>query len=122
MKTYAEANNEPPFDWAAFLHQTSFTQEELNKADELASDWVTCACGNLCDAIPREKEMGDGGEKLEGSPIDRKLSTLGIDFMSAIRGMNEDIDLRLHAIDLLVKIEKRSSEILTEMGLLPAKP
>jgi len=69
----------------------------------LASDWPTCACGNLCDAIPRRD-----GQLHE--PADLRLRGLGSSFYYAVE--SEDWN---QATDLLQKIEARSVELLKEI-------
>lgn len=99
--TYAESQGKKPFDWNAFL-AVPRTAGEWSAALFFAKDWVTCACGNQCDAIPRDRTLG--------YPIDHKLRDYGSCFTSAIRERD-----RQRAIYLLVQIEKRSAEILAEM-------
>lgn len=98
------------FNWNDFLSKESYTEEELQEANVLSGSWVTCACGNLCDAIPRCPD---------GSPWDEKLFELGMKF-------DNDITMMLHtrntqvvferykrySIETLNSIEKRSGEIL----------
>lgn len=67
-----------------------------------ASSWVTCAVGNLCSVIPRD---------MFGAPCDNYLRFLGQQFSGAIHE-----DKFEEAGHILEKIEKRSGEILKEMG------
>lgn len=107
MKTYAEEEGVEPFNWHAFLElaiEDAITgQESLDAIDE-AEDWVTCACGNQCALIPRDPN--------HGSPLDEKLRELGVNFMLAIGSCDYQ-----GAKIILTRIEQRSSEILTAMGL-----
>lgn len=104
---------EKPFDWVEFLNKESYTIEELTNAAILSKGWVTCACGNLCDAIPRNKSY---------EPIDKSLYAMGLEFNVHIAGMyNSSNEYRLNhhkklAIDTLFKIEKLAGEILEELN------
>ena len=83
--------------------QENWTDEEREKVQDLemqACSWVTCACGNMCDIIPR-----DGG----GSPLDEKLDHLGVLFSQYIDEHNLDVD---KAVKTLEKIEKRSEKLI----------
>lgn len=88
-------------NWNKFLNKKEITPLEWSKADDLAGDWVTCACGNLCKKIPRSDT---------GYPMDRKLYDLGCDFYGSI-GLRDKQDAKL----ILKAIEKRSSEILSKL-------
>ena len=66
-----------------------------------ADDWVTCGCGQLCKALPRN---------LDGKPKDRKLSTFGIYFANCIYFKNWH-----KALKILNKIEARTSQLLKEI-------
>lgn len=112
MKTYAEIKGEPPFDWNAFLAQDEFDLENLEQAATLAECWVTCACGNQCEAIPRYPD---------GTPIDRQLHQFGCDFYEAIEKMaaaqswdelNKVIEHRDEARQILEIIEDLSIQLL----------
>lgn len=97
MKTYSETRNEPPFDWNKALNE-----DEINWSDltDRAGSWVTCACGNQCDVIPR-KECGE--------PVDSKLARLGLRFWARISDENLDA-----AKSILALIEKRAAELIME--------
>lgn len=73
--TYAEQQGEMPFDWNEFLNRKVISDAEWEKADKLAVDWVTCACGNLCEVIPR---------LANGMPDDDELAWSGARFSDAI--------------------------------------
>lgn len=112
MKTFAETKGEPPFDWNAFLAKDQFTEDEMIKALDLSGEWVTCACGNLCAALPRTPD---------GEPLDCELAKLGCEFNEAICSMEafhrwintkEIIKWRDKARGILAQIEKRSIELL----------
>ena len=102
MKTYAELKGEKAFDWNKFLENPpqKGSEEHLDACD-LAEAWITCACGNQCDIIPRYPI---------GSPVDDKLEFLGIGFNNSIQDAEYDV-----AKEILAKIEKRSEEIRAEL-------
>lgn len=103
MKSLCEKSTNRVIDWNAELDKAieqGFISNELIVASE---DWVTCACGNLCDAIPRTKH---------DSPKDDRLFRLGLDFMNQVGA--GDVE---GAKETLEDIEIRSMEILTLMGL-----
>jgi hypothetical protein len=102
MKTYAELKGKESFDWNKFLENPPkyFSNEHFDACD-LAEAWVTCACGNLCDIIPRNQI---------GSPVDEELQRLGIMFHLDI-----DDGQWQNAKTTLWLIEKRSAEIIFEL-------
>lgn len=102
MITYTIAKKKTPFDWNDFLdramkNETSF--KERTKAVQLASSWVTCACGNQCDIIDRDS--------YDGEPMDENLSDLGMMFYHYV----EDSEWK-EAKKILKKIEKRSAKLI----------
>lgn len=106
MKTYAEENEEEPFDWNQWLEdamQGKHSFADWEEANELAEDWVTCACGNQCKLIPRTSA---------GEPLDDMLIRLGVQFSSHIRNLEY-----VKAKKTLAAIERRSAQILTKMGV-----
>lgn len=64
-KTYVEVRGKKPFNWYKALNEKEIDWEDLKN---MASNWVTCACGNQCDVIPRD---------FKGEPEDSVLSALG---------------------------------------------
>jgi|SRR6185437_10517233 len=112
MKTYAETQGKAPLDWNAFLAKESYTYDQLTDARNRASSWVTCACGNQCDIIPRD---------LDGAPIDAALDDLGSSFYNAICDMRLYLynkyfeEFRQKAISALHAIEFRSQEIINDL-------
>ena len=68
---------------------------------ELASNWITCACGRLDDGIPRLGEV----------PIDPTLKNLGSLFYTRVSRNNS-----LGAAKVLVKIEERAKQVLMEVN------
>lgn len=105
-KKYSEASGEVPFDWYSFLERAYITEPEWENAEELSKSWVTCACGNLCQEIPRYEHSSQ-----KGMPIDDELRYLGNKFHRCI--LHRYID---DAKSMLQRIEVRSSEILKELN------
>jgi hypothetical protein len=102
MKNYAETKGKEAFDWNKFLENPpeKGSPEHLDACD-LAEAWVTCACGNLCDIIPRSPL---------GCPIDEKLEMFGGIFnMDIIAGEWQEAKKTIHWI------ERRSDEIIFEL-------
>lgn len=102
MKTYVETQNEKPFDWLEALSQEEIPKDEWEYLAHLSGRWVTCACGNQCDIIPRFPD---------GAPIDEKLHNLGMTFHSWILRENKE-----EAINVLKRIEKRSKELIIQIN------
>jgi len=100
-KTYAESERMPPFDWNEFLNSKRISQSDWQYAKDLAEDWVTCACGNQCEIIPRY----DNGE-----PKDNILYELGIIFSKRIKDKNKSL-----AKKCLAEIEERSAILIQEI-------
>ena len=99
MKTYAETQGENFFDWNAFLENPpKYGSNEHHDACDLAIDWVTCACGNLCDIIPRSPS---------GCPKDYRLQMFGGMFYREIKDGQWQ-----QAKSTLLTIEKRSAELI----------
>jgi hypothetical protein len=102
MKNYSETKGEKSFDWNKFLENPpEYLSEEHLEACDLSCEWVTCACGNLCDIIPRYPI---------GSPVDEELQYMGIDFDCEIKRADF-----MRAKEILAKIERRSEEIIFEL-------
>lgn len=102
MKTYSESQNRKPFDWKKFLSNSNITENQWGDAKLLARSWVTCACGNQCDIIPRDTD---------GSPKDEMLSELGGDqgFFKCIKEQDAK-----GALAILHLIETRSADLIAE--------
>lgn len=80
MQTYNETQTGDSFDWGRTLRnlkrrtlrnlkrrKTNITDDVYNKLIERSANRVTCACGNMCNIIPR---------KICGEPIDCELANL----------------------------------------------
>lgn len=102
------------WNWNEFLNYETFTPEDIEEASNRSGSWVTCACGCLCDAIPRS---------ISNIPLDDELESLGYAFDYAVTAMgiwwgHDDVTFENHrkgAITLLQAIEERSSTILNEI-------
>ena len=103
MQTYAETKGVKPFDWKIELEKCIETKLEstYNLTIE-ANRWITCACGNQCDIIPREKN---------GAPKDEFLASEGVDFYNYV-----SLGLWGKALETLDKIEQRSNELIKEIN------
>ena len=101
---YSETQGKPLTNWFSEL---DIKIKDKNagtphwKLLELSKDWVTCACGNQCDILPRYSH---------GMPIDIDLSDLGMDFYYAVR----DGEWK-EAIQILQRIERRSWHLITSV-------
>ena len=98
-QTYAEARGVEPFDWWHALNNPE--QYDPHELDNRADSWVTCACGNQCDLLPRSKF---------GEPDDPELHSLGIAFADQIHNQEWDA-----AKLVLADIEARSAELIAEI-------
>jgi len=91
------------FDWFDVLERL-VKGEELSYSDKYilmdrAGNWPTCACGQLCKALPRNK--------ITKVPEDATLQMLGVKFA-------EYVNMRkwVQALHCFNKIEARSAELL----------
>lgn len=101
-RTYAETQGKPPFNWKAFLsNPPALWSTEHGAAARLSESWVTCACGNQCDIIPRN----DGN-----APEDAELYALGMQFTGAVAG-----GFWFEARTTLAAIERRSAELIATL-------
>lgn len=98
MKTYSEKQGNKPFNWREALMDPGADSFKLSK---LAKSWITCACGNQCNIIPRDKH---------GIPEDRLLADLGSIFTSCIRRGNYK-----EALKTLTLIEARSAKLIAKI-------
>lgn len=104
-KTYAEEIGAKAFDWEMALTKAIKSKPSFDRAKALAllsAEWVTCACGNQCAAIPRESN---------GRPKDDALRDLGCLFHHNIVGRKWR-----RALQALKLIEARSAILLDEKG------
>lgn len=122
--TYAEQCDHDVFNWDAFLNKPEFTDKELKDAYDLANQWVTCACGNLCADIPRSGTGCPEDDVLEeqGRAFNQAISCMLEEYqdyaLSVLEGMPSDADLtrfessRQWAKETLLIIENRAAQIL----------
>lgn len=107
-KHKSEFDKFPEFKYVvAVSHISTLSEEEVSELREMAGlsgSWVTCACGNMCDIIPRI------GGLQGGQPRDGILTRLGIDFHKHIKSINPE-----QALDTLNKIEERSAFLIKEI-------
>jgi|SRR6478609_391082 len=116
MKTFAESLGRPKFDWNEFLTRLEYEYIDIAQAKGLAADWVTCACGNQCEVIPRTDF---------GTPEDSVLAYLGQEFYYSISDLYFDLKddvsfTRLYmsqckARILLNQIEERSGILINRI-------
>lgn len=99
-------------DWNKFLDRPfdEITNEEWDNASKKASSWVTCACGNLCDIIPRKKLAEEYNTPDYGRPLDTSLSILGARFYTHIS--LRDLE---RSKKVLAEIEKRSAVLIKDI-------
>ncbi|QMV49820.1 MAG: hypothetical protein [Cryophage ML09] len=97
--------NKPKFNWYMELDKTIKAEPNHDKYEDLskrANEWVTCACGQLCKALPRD---------MQGKPEDLKLFSMGLDFSHSIFAKHW-----YQALETLNKIESRTSQLLNEQN------
>lgn len=118
-KSYSQTESGSIFDWntalqtAVFLKKLTTAKSNFNtepyqeaykrfreELEDLASDWVTCACGNQCSVLERDSY---------GIPEDRNLRLWGIEFAQNV----EDEAWHL-AKRTLKKIEQRSAKLIAQ--------
>lgn len=88
------------FDWLLFLNKPveEVKQKDVEHAHRLSGDWPTCACGQLCQLLPR----GQGNE-----PEDDVLYELGIQFNSVM----EQYDCAAYAYHAGILLGSTSQEV-----------
>jgi len=101
MKTFSESRGHKPFNWYEALNAEHIDWDNLSLK---ASSWITCACGNQCDVIPRDAF---------GMPHDITLQKLG-----GLNGFYGSILYRDKegALNTLVLIEKRSAYLIQQIN------
>lgn len=97
MLTYRELNGLDKINWYEQLNKPTIKWKALRT---LSGNWVTCACGNQCNSIPR----------INGTPVDEELRNLGLYFHEAV----EECD-KTKALSILDQIEKRSAYLINEI-------
>lgn len=104
MKTYAEKELKKPYNWNKMLElamQGKARGAVRIHMNNMAGNWVTCACGNQCDIIPRD---------VDGVPEDEKLDSLGMRFLEEVLDMEWT-----EAKKTLRQIELRSAQLIKEI-------
>jgi len=101
MIRYTQTQGFEPFNWFEALKKKRKDIHDWKLLQYRSNLWVTCACGNLCDIIPRDEI---------GSPIDWILRMLGYDFNTAIQKKYNK-----KALSILKLIEKRSTYLIFEI-------
>jgi len=107
LPTFTEVKGGESFDWNAFLTAPTRTAADWRKASRLAENWVTCACGNQCSALPR---------RATNEPEDYKLKHYGTEFTDAI--LAREVEVARFYLDA---IETRSSELLIAQAQFSGK-
>ena len=96
------------WDWYAFLDASEEVKEDYHKeAKYLSDEWATCACGQLCNVLPRNAS---------NSPKDFVASRLGLLFY-------ENIESKLwkKAKKTMDKIEERTIFLLQQPNFIDPK-
>jgi hypothetical protein len=97
------------FNWLVKLNalvrrKRPLTDNEQYDLETKAGSWPTCACGQLCQALPRISHSA--------TPLDKTLQRLGLSFYSRIQHSRWS-----DALVAFRKIEKRSAKLLKEMAV-----
>jgi hypothetical protein len=91
------------WDWFKVLRRAiehAPDTELQGRMKDKASDWPTCACGQLCKRLPRHANK---------EPKDSALGYLGMDFFGAVcRGYYHE------AMSLMKSIEARTTKLLNK--------
>jgi hypothetical protein len=96
------------WEWYAFLNASEEVKEEFTAdASALANAWITCACGQICNVLPKT---------FFGSPRDREARYLGLDFNAQIQDENWD-----EAKITLDEIEARTIFLLKQPNYIDPK-
>jgi hypothetical protein len=89
------------FDWFDVLEGLAngekVDQQTYSKLREMAADWPTCACGQLCVKLPRDHNV----------PKDEKVRQLGVKFADFVDNQNW-----VKALHCFNQIEGRTAELL----------
>ncbi len=115
-QSYSSACKLRPFNWNRFLNRKRYNELALDKAVDRSGNWVTCACGNQCNSLPRD---------WAGVPADNTLRLLGATFCDDICHMSDRFTggdeaglnkYRKKALITLSRIEARSNTLLRQMA------
>lgn len=94
------------FNWFTELDNAINTEPTFTRCkylSDMAKEWVTCACGELCKKLKRRRG---------GAPEDPFLYNYGTEFNYAIKQRDWN-----YAKLVLEQIEKRTIELLNELAL-----
>lgn len=98
----------PKFDWYDVLDRLIAgekpTESDRAAIQQRAGPWTTCACGQMCKLIPRDSAK---------TPLDQTLKNLGGSFAQLMAAGKYR-----EARNVLDQIERRTSKILQDMGVL----
>lgn len=98
------------WDWYAFLNASKEVKERYyDKAEGLSEDWVTCACGQVCNMLPKVSN-------LHNIPLDVDARYLGYHF--ALQIDNKDWENAKITLD---KIESRTIFLLQQPNYIDPK-
>lgn len=89
------------FNWVKALKAKNISDGDWIEMNSRAGEWVTCACGNQCNIIPRT---------VWGVPYDSTLERLGLEFFHTIQEKNSTA-----ALSVLEQIEIRSAQLIEEI-------
>ena len=99
------------FDWFDVLEGLAqgktINERTFTALHQRASDWPTCACGQLCKKLSSE---------YDGIPKDNQLRLLGVKFSQYVSSKQW-----IKALECFNKIEQRSAELLG-LKLVPRHP
>lgn len=111
-KSYAEVHGTWVYNWLNILHNIEhrlFTKREAQEWMEASASWVTCACGNQCAEIQRNRNNS-------GAPDDPQLTDLGSRFCGEVVAAIENVPGAVdRARAILSQIEKRAAEVLKRL-------
>ncbi|MGK0464816.1 hypothetical protein [Clostridium sp.] len=93
--------NPKKWDWYKYLDSSeAIKQKYFTDALSKSCDWVTCACGQLCNLLPKDDCK---------VPKDHELANLGVDFCDLIELCEWE-----EAIKTLDQIEIRTKFLLEQ--------
>lgn len=102
------------FNWLTALNErlslvrkglvSKYPDDTDNALAHRAGEWPTCACGELCKALPRHSGRGVFAKS---TPVDATLARYGSDFYFCVRRRQWG-----WAIKLFLKIEARTTLLL----------
>ena len=96
------------WDWYAYLNASKEIKENFSdKAEDLSGNWTTCACGQVCDVLPKNYDK---------APTDYEANILGNDFCELI--FSQDWENAKNTLD---KIEARTIFLLQQPNFIDPK-